>query len=155
GLGPTALPSTWTRSHRRPTLRPVPLLLERAPHDAPGLLLRVRASGAITVEEMDAHFRELEALARATTGPVGAIIDAREVELKALRGAHRDCAVGHLKRLRPLIEERYRAQAFVLASAWGRALVGMLHLFVKPAERTRSFARPAPAERWVRAQLEG
>ena len=102
---------------------------------------------------MEAHFAELEQLARDTEGPVASVIDARGVVLSEMRGAHRDCAVAALKRMRPLIEDRYKAQAFVLESLWGRAMVGMLHLFVKPAEKTKSFADPEPAERWARSFL--
>lgn len=116
-------------------------------------LLRVRATGEVTVAEMERHFRELEELAAATTGPVASVVDARGVALRTLRGAHRDCAVEALRRLRPLVEGRYVAQAFVFDSAWGRALVATLHLFVRPARRTRSFADLYAAERWAVAEL--
>lgn len=116
-------------------------------------LIRVRATGRIEITDMEAHFRDLEVLARDTTGPVAAVIDARGVVLRELRGVHRDCAVSALKRMRPLIRERYVAQAFVLDSIVGRAMVGMLHLFVKPALRTRSFANVDRALDWARAEL--
>lgn len=118
-------------------------------------LIRVTATGRIQVSEMETHFAELEQLARDTSGPVAAVIDARGVVLSEMRGAHRDCAVAALKRMRPLIEDRYKAQAFVLESVWGRAMVAMLHLFVKPAEKTKSFASVAPAERWATKMLRG
>jgi len=103
---------------------------------------------------MEAHFAELEQLARDTTGPVAAVIDARGVVLSEMRSAHRDCAVAALKRMRPMIQHRYKAQAFVLESLWGRGMVAMLHLFVKPAEKTKSFATIEPAERWARRALD-
>ncbi len=118
-----------------------------------GALLFIEARGAISVEEMEAHFRELQAIAERTTGDVATVIDARTVDLKSLRGAHRDCAVDNLRRLKPLVAHRYVAQAMVLSTAWGRGLTRMLHLFVKPAQHTKAFASVLPAEAWARSHL--
>lgn len=116
-------------------------------------LLRIVAEGAISVENLDAHFDELEAIARTTEGAVATLIDARGVDLRSLGGAHRDCAVEHLRRLQPLVQGRYVAQAMVIDTAWGRALARMLHLFVKPAQQTKIFGAALPAEAWARERL--
>ena len=118
-------------------------------------LVRVRAAGEIDVAEMEAHFAALEDLAARTDGPVAAVVDARGVALGALRRAHRDCAVRALRRIRPSIEGRYVAQAFVFDSAFGRALVAMLNLVVRPARRTRCFRDLAAAQRWAESELRG
>lgn len=119
-----------------------------------GGLIRIDAHGSISVHEMMAHFRELEALATRTSGPVASVIDARGVQLDSLSRAHRDCAVDALARMRPAIADRYVAQAFVVQSIMGRAFVGMLHLFVRPALKSRSFRNLDAAIRWADQELE-
>jgi len=118
-----------------------------------GGLVLVTLRGELAPDALDRLFTELDARAATTDGPLGTLFDARALDVRSLGFTHQRVARGHLRRMRPMLKRRYRAEAVVVATRAAARLIRGAHLVFRPAKRCRVFLDRDEAERWVRAEL--
>ncbi len=118
-----------------------------------GQLLKITATGVISVEELQEAFDALEEIVRTTEGPIVSVLDALECDVMKMKDTHRDMAIDAMKKMRGPLADRHKAHAIVLGSMVTRTLSNVAYKFIKPADRSKAFGDVAKAEAWVRKSL--